>query len=470
MKKIIFVILCLVNILFAQDQVDLKTLYEKAYFLETVQRDVQKSLTVYEAILALNPQDELAAQCYLRIAEIHRKKNNSALAKSTYHRILKDFAAQKEICAQVQQKLQEHYGVADSTASLLDKIKNTKITLDFEQTPMKELVHFLAKTVNINIVLSERMDEPIVLKMKDVTVKNLFDALARLGFPYKIWNGIVIIGALPVEWSVGKTFDSVPVITQEKEEYLRNNLLTLELLETPSQEFFDTFAKALNLNIIIAKEAQEKKISLSLKNVSAKNILHIACSLINCRYHYRDSILVIDHEDNYDSSIEGLHGIQLELTYDHPPVENKRFTVITHKSVGENGSSTVENDSYILEKKSDNQYTVPLDFAVPFDISVEYPGYYSQKKVVKEHGKIQFAMKAKKRQLSFYIHNRKKQKAVLAKKVVVNGKKLLFSDQFSPGEKLEIYIECKGYKPFTTTVIVVPGKGPFIVDVPVDEK
>lgn len=469
MKKIIFIILCLANMLFAQDQVNLKALYEKAYFLETVQRDLQKSFTVYEAILALKPQDELAAQCHLRIAEIYRKKNKSVLAKSTYQRILKDFAAQKEICAQVQQKLREHYGAADSTASLLDKIKNTKITIEFEQTPMKEFVHFLAKTTDINIVLSERINDPIVLKMKDVTVKNLLDALARLGFSYKIWNGIVIIGNLPVEWGIDKTFDSVPVITQEKEDYLRNNLLTLELLETPSQEFFDTFAKTLNLNIIIAKEAQEKKISLSLKNVSAKNILHIACSLINCRYHYRDSILVIDHEDNYNSGIEGLHGIQLEFTYDHPPVENKRFTVITYKNVGENGSKTVENDSYILEKKSNNQYTVPLDFSFPFEISVVHPGYYSQKKVVKEHGKIQFAMKAKKRQLSFYIHNRKNQKAVLAKKVVVNGKKALFGDVFSPGEKLEIYIECKGYKPFTTTVVVVPGKGPFIIDVPVDE-
>ncbi|BBM87803.1 tetratricopeptide repeat protein [Candidatus Uabimicrobium amorphum] len=467
MKKLIFITLCFTSILFAQNQqLDLENLYEKAYFLETAQRDLQKSFTVYEAVLALNPEDDLAARCHLRIAEIYRKTNKNKQAKLTYQKILKNFAQQKEICQQVQKKLKEYYGAADSSASLLDKIKTTTITVDFKEAPLEDFIRFLAKTADINILVVEGMQIPITLKVKKVSVKALLDILPSItGVSYKVWNGIIIIGNLPVEWRIDSTSDSVPATTKEKEDYLQNNLLNVDFLETPSQDFFNFFAKTLDLNIVLTKEAQGKKINLSLRNVSAKNILQIACSLIDCRYHYQNSIIVIDHEDKYRSTSNEIYELPLQFTYDHPPVENQKFTVIiTHKDPQ---SKITESDRYALQKKENNQYTMRLQFTAPFDISVQHPGYYPQKKFVKKLAKTVFAMQAKKRQLSFHIHNSKTKKMVLAKAVMVNAKQASFNDRYSPGQKLQVEIKCQGYKPFTTTVTVVPGKGPFIIDVPV---
>lgn len=221
--------------------------------------------------------------------ELDKAREQVAALEKEKARVEKELAAAKARLESLEKKA----GAADPDAAVRKKLAAQKLTLNFADTPLEEVVAFLQDLTGLNVVIARPRDTKIVLRLKDVTVSNALDLICAAGddVAWELRGGII--------WFVSKR--SPPPAPQKVDvpADLRAGLdkkVTFNFDETPLEEvaaFLHDLGVA-NVTLTATARAKQAKVSLRLRDVTAATALDAVARVNGIVWRAESGAIVID--------------------------------------------------------------------------------------------------------------------------------------------------------------------------------
>jgi hypothetical protein len=467
-----FLILSVLAMAQQAKKMDTQQLFERGFFMETVERNLDGAIEVYEVVVALKPQDRhLLARTYYQLAECWEKKGDKINAAEIYRELLRMFPDEKELVQNAKNHLSEQ--MSRNAPEHMAKILETNLTVDFADSPVAELFVFLRNRLGINIVLTsayQTSTPQISISVSELKVSSLLRIVMDMTQgEFAFLHDALIVGKKQEiaeirrrEWS---DTGNMPVGTQALEQTLKSTQCTLDLADVPVHQIIAFCRKTFNINMVVHPDVNARQISLHLTDISCLNALRLICIAHgDLAYGYKNDVVFLTSWSQYKKMVEESEKIFVPLvfriTYDVPPPQGYPAC----KAVFTAGDGTIR----IMDVSPESQFRI---VAGAYKLNFDLPGYFygKPKDINIEKSFTLFSVEEKllaaHRALSFELEDTSTGKLVTAEKILVNGKMVTFKDTFKPGTTLDVTIECKGYAAYQGKIALEPGKGPFVIKV-----
>jgi hypothetical protein len=451
-------------------------LFEKGFCLETVERNLDGAIQIYEAVLARKPQDQhLAARTYYRLAECFRKKGEKDRAAEIHGKLLKMFPDEKELVEKIQQYRLEQR--SRNTPEEITKLLEATVSVEFSETPVQEFFGFLRNRSDMNIVLTagyQANTRPI-----DIAVDNL-KAIALLRIVMEMTQGdfVILPGALLVggkeeiaefkhrEWP---DVQSMPAWAQAMEQKLKETECSMEFVDSPLTDVIRKWSKINSMNMVLHPLAVNRKISIQLMNISSLNALRLLCLYHgDLVYVYKENVLFLMPWSLYKKGLEEADKLMVpiifRIKYDVPPPQGYPGCKALFMSDGH---------VIVMDASDASRFRIA---AGSYKLNFELPGYfYGRPKSIQiekstETYLVEEKLLAIARAIVFDVEDTSTGQFVPAEKLFVNGKSVGDQDTFKPGTALDVTIEFKDYETFQGKITLEPGKGPFGIKASLQKK
>lgn len=178
------------------------------------------------------------------------------------------------------------------------ELARRRVTLNFPDTPMTEVVSFLQDITGLNIVLQPEVDgeqRKVMLRLRDVSLK---DALALVLASAELERSVAC-GVLYIH-EPGRVLPAPPPLEGEAGRSLRERQLTLNFAETPLEEALE-FLRAITGQPFRATEAAraavregERTVTLRLRGVSLADGVTLIADQVGCGWALVEGEVVLD--------------------------------------------------------------------------------------------------------------------------------------------------------------------------------
>lgn len=474
MLKKVFILIVFVTMLFSfvqsQDKSNLEQLFEKGYFLETVERDLSGAINVYKAVISLKPQSKaLLAKTYFRLAECFRKKFQGAKAE-TYYKMLVNECSSEEKWLKLSQKRLMKRTKNKSSDSLTKKMINGKISIDFIESPTSDVLNFISNVASINIVkLSNFGKDTVTLRAIKVSVKDALELICKINnYGMILFDNHLLFGKkkdikMFKERVWPGTLNSIPFWALQLEKKLKNTHMTFEVSQASLHDLLHYISTVAKINIVMDKNVKNVLTSLRMHHAKVLSVLRVLCAKEKISYSYENQVIYITNYEKYKGALSKNTRVRLKITmkYDISPKKEKALLVLTDKF----------GIVRMLDVGKNMKFVAPGIYQAKF----KHPGYFPvvYKKIHIKKGQTftkVVPMISKPRRLSFDMVDSKTNKLVPARLIKINGKPTSYKDTFKPGVKLRLSIHFKNYRTYRGVITVTPGKGPFVISIPLQRK
>lgn len=453
-------------------EVDLERLFEKAYFLETVERNLDGAISVYEALLALRPQDQrLIARTSYQLAQCFEKQGHKVKAKTYYRRLVENFPQEKELGEAAKRYLgQQNYSNAQERIA---KTLEGTLSLDFSEAPMLDIIGFLRQRLQLNFVVTQAYLKtaaaPVDIRLMEAKMSSVLQVLTDMREGnFAVLHGAIVIGTRQ-EIAASKDHPwpdvtHLPTWAQSLEQKLKDQQCSMEFSEAPLGDVVRNWSKTFNVNIVTHPQVSDHSlVSLHLMDTSALDALRILCLYHgNLIYDYKaEGVLTLLPLSEYHKNLDAagkkeLVLIDFRLKYDVPPP--RRYPECRALFIDDKG----------IVRMLDVEVPPRLRIASgSYKLKLQQPGYFELTKDVTIEPSASFVIEetlmAIPRPLAFDVIDAGSNKPIEVEKMFVAGKLASHQDSFKPGIPLEVMMEFKDYDTYRDKITIEPGKGPFVI-------
>lgn len=255
-------------------------------------------LAAYQKVI--DAKHARAADARWRRAELLASLNEAEKTKAELEALAKEFP--KNYTAAVKRALGDVKGFlqARDRQRAAKILETRKVTLNFPNTPLEEVIGFLQDITGLNVVLLPSADPtlPITLKLKDITLANALKLIlaADGDLEHTIVRNTILIGkdmgaVKPKKWAQ-KEIEANPglawkVLTQS---------LSLNFDQTPFAEVCDFLRDISGLNLVLSKTVRDANpdITLRVRSVSLRDVLTLITGSHGFRWSVDSGAIRID--------------------------------------------------------------------------------------------------------------------------------------------------------------------------------
>jgi type II secretory pathway component HofQ len=246
---------------------------------EFVDRKPKDALVKYEAVrTAGHAKAEAATWRRMQIFARYRKKD---LLVKECEAFAKAFPKSKALERVAKIKAKPEKYISRFAAGIVKKLKTQKVTLNFNGTPLSDVVGFLGDITGLSFVLLPDADPTlsVSLSMKNITLKNALKlALAADGdLEWKAFNGVVLIGK-DLRSVRRHKWTKVEIKAQPDHVFaIATRRVTLNFNGTPLSEVVQFLGDISGIKFRLDKSAKDADpaISVRLRNVTLESALGV---------------------------------------------------------------------------------------------------------------------------------------------------------------------------------------------------
>jgi hypothetical protein len=183
---------------------------------------------------------------------------------------------------------------SDPETEAKQKLEQQKLTFNFDETPLEEVVQFLQDFTAMNIVLCGAKSTKVTLEGKAITVKETLDRIAAKA-PDLAWEqkrGVVYL--------LSKKSPSPeapkPVLPDALRAKLAKNGPTVNLDETPLEDVVALLVESGLEGLSVSHKAKAKaiKVTLRVRGLPLATVLDVLCRVHGLAYRAEGDGLVLD--------------------------------------------------------------------------------------------------------------------------------------------------------------------------------
>jgi len=163
-------------------------------------------------------------------------------------------------------------------------LKTKRVDVNFEATPLKDLVNFLRTLADVNIVLDSNMDRDvqerlISLSLSDVTLGTALDVIVGKKLAYAVKEDVIVITVPPMRSGQAKqkppSKEALNLLAT-----IKSKRIDVKFEATPLTDALKSLRTLTKTNIVLDpdiedREAGERPITLSLTNVKLASLLDL---------------------------------------------------------------------------------------------------------------------------------------------------------------------------------------------------
>ncbi|MHC5038572.1 MAG: tetratricopeptide repeat protein [Planctomycetota bacterium] len=196
---------------------DAQTEFEKGFYKEQAERDLSGAVSVYAKIVARHDAARaIIAKALFRMGSCLERLGKAKEAREAFDRIVREFKDQKSVAAQAQKALRRLNASTEKPAHrpegagdpdrkrILATLQDEKISLDFRDASLADVVAFIRAARNVNIVVDPQVlhhfeDEgrKVNIQVNDLNLKEGLNLLMQLlGLDWTIHKKVIFISTL----------------------------------------------------------------------------------------------------------------------------------------------------------------------------------------------------------------------------------------------------------------------------------
>lgn len=166
----------------------------------------------------------------------------------------------------------------DERAAKVQQALEQKVILDFEDTPIQDVVTFVAEISKVNMLLDFHAvppeGRPITMKVKDMPLKAVLDFVSKqAGLKYAVRSGVVFISN-----DEGLAWNPVKAPSAEPTGKLKEALarpVTLDFADTPMGDVATFVSDFAGVSIVADKSAEKAQVTVKVKDIPLKDALEL---------------------------------------------------------------------------------------------------------------------------------------------------------------------------------------------------
>jgi type II secretory pathway component GspD/PulD (secretin) len=185
----------------------------------------------------------------------------------------------------------------DPNAAIKKRLDGQKLTVNFDDTPLAEVMEFLHELTSVSFVFSKdarakTADAKVKLKEKDALLKAILDkALGGQKLAYEVWKGVIFVSAKDEK----KDVPSVKLEGDAKKK-LEGKRLTLNFPDTPLSEVLQFLGDFSGVKFSAGEkvDAEKTSVAVKLKDCVAADALAIICRATGLKAVTKDGGVVLE--------------------------------------------------------------------------------------------------------------------------------------------------------------------------------
>ncbi len=294
-----------------------ESLFHEGWYRETGLKDLEGAIDAYRKVVERSKEAEAyAARAQFQIAVCLEKMGQVEESQAAYAKVVELYPGQKEWAEKAKEKLA---GVAvetpkDPTDALIDKVKRTKISLNFQDAPLTDVLMFYREFTRINIILGPEVARPeevmITMKVEELPFDQALDLSLKMhDLDWCVEEGVVIVstkGAIARRAEARKnpaeSDADAAAWKAEMQRVLENTRIDLDFTEASLDDIIGFFREYARLNIefdqaVRADGTLQKKATIQLRDVTMGTALKLLCKQYGLTFEYVNHVILIRREE-----------------------------------------------------------------------------------------------------------------------------------------------------------------------------
>lgn len=301
-----------------------ESLFHEGWYKETGLKDLDGAIATYERVVSrAREAEEYAARAQFQIGVCLEKMGKAEQAQAAFQRVVDGYAGQKDWV----EKAKEHMkGAAvtppmnpdgtpapprDASDAVLATMKSTKISLNFTEAPLEDVLAFYRDIARINILLDKKVEKPeelkVTLRVEEIPFDSALDlAVKMLDLDWCVEDGVVIVTTPEDAKSRGKKAEK-PAEGRDPEwevaimRKLETTKIDLDFTDASLEDVVDFLREYSGINIEIdgklrADGTLAKKLTIQLRDVTLKTALKLMLSQYGLTSACENHVLLIKRD------------------------------------------------------------------------------------------------------------------------------------------------------------------------------
>ena len=296
-----------------------ESLFHEGWYKETGLKDMEGAIASYEQVVARAKEAEAyAARAQYQIGVCLEKLGKAAESKAAFQKVSERYPEQKEWVDKAKERLagevEKPKDVDVPSDFVLEKVKATKVSLNFTDAPLTDVLMFYREFTSINIVLDAavaKADElRVTMRVNDLPFDQALDlSLKMLDLDWCVDEGVIVVST---KAGIAKRAEARKKPAEsdadaekwkaEMQRVLENTRIDLDFTEASLEDIVGFLREYSRLNIEIDQEVREdgtpeKETTLQLRDVTLKTALKLLLDQYGLTYEYVNHVLLIRRDE-----------------------------------------------------------------------------------------------------------------------------------------------------------------------------
>ncbi len=294
-----------------------ESLFHEGWYKETGLKDLDGAIATYEKVVSRAKEaEEYAARAQFQIGVCLEKLGKADQAQAAFQHVVDAYPQQKEWV----EKAKEHVkgapktpeAPASETDVVLEKLKAIKVSVNFTDAPLQDVLMFYREVARLNIVLDKKVEKPeglmVTLRVDDIPFDSALDlAVKMLELDWCVEDGVVIVTTPEDAKSRGKQAKA-PAVERDPEwelaiqRKLETTKIDIDFTDTQLEDIVDFLREYSGINIemdgkLRADGTLAKKITFQLHDVTLKTALKLLLDQYGLTSAYENHVLLIKRKE-----------------------------------------------------------------------------------------------------------------------------------------------------------------------------
>lgn len=289
-----------------------ESLFHEGWYKETGLKDMEGAIASYKQVVARAKEAEAyAARAQFQIGVCLEKMGKAAEAQAAFKKVAEGYPEQKEWVDQAKERLAgEVEAPKDASDDVLAKVKATKISLNFTEAPITDVLMFYREFTQINFLLDARVKKPealtVTLRVNELPFDQALDlSLRMLDLGWCVEEGVIVVSTkegIAERAEKGKRPVESDADAAEWKAEMRHTLETtridLDFTDATLEDIVCFLREFSRVNIEIDQKVREdgtpeKQITFQLRDVTLKTALKLLLDQYGLRSEYVNHVLLI---------------------------------------------------------------------------------------------------------------------------------------------------------------------------------
>ncbi len=297
-----------------------ESLFHEGWYKETGLKDMEGAIASYEQVVARSKEAEAyAARAQYQIGVCLEKMGKAAEAKAAFEKVAAAYPDQKEWVEKANEKLageaETPRGEDHATEAVLRKMTATRISLNFVEAPLADVLMFYREFSGINMILDAEVSKPeekmITFRVDELPFDQALDlTLKMVDLDWCVDEGVIVVSTKD---GIAKRAESrkKPVESDadaaawkaEMQRVLENTRIDLDFTDASLEDIIGFLREFSRINIEIDQKVREdgtaeKKITFQLRDMPLKSTLKLLLDQYELTYELVNHVLLIRRDES----------------------------------------------------------------------------------------------------------------------------------------------------------------------------